>query len=317
MCRPVIAVLLTALLCCGPPECAAARNQQLNYRPVIGVLAQENFPGDRFAQGTSYIAASYVKYIEAAGARVVPIRINRTEEEYAKIFNSINGLLLPGGDVNIETSQFTETAKVFYNLALKANDAGDYFPIWGTCQGFQQLSVLTANKNLLTLTDTKAVALPLTLTPAAQSSRMFRSFPKDLLQSLTQENITGNFHSWSLSLQNYSRNAKLKRFYKVLSTNTDGKKEFISTMEAYRYPFYAVQWHPEKSPFEWIDKPGMVHTLSAVKASFYTSSFLVSEAMKNQHKFSSPLEEEKALIYNYSPVFRGNDAVFVQIYYFD
>lgn len=48
---------------------------------------------------------------------------------------------------------------------LQANDAGDYFPIWGTCQGFQQLSVLTANKNLLTLTDTKAVALPLTLAP--------------------------------------------------------------------------------------------------------------------------------------------------------
>lgn len=48
---------------------------------------------------------------------------------------------------------------------LQANDAGDFFPIWGTCQGFQQLSVLTAHKNLLTLTDTKAVALPLTLTP--------------------------------------------------------------------------------------------------------------------------------------------------------
>lgn len=47
---------------------------------------------------------------------------------------------------------------------LQANNAGDYFPIWGTCQGFQQLTVLTANKNLLTLTDTKAVALPLTFT---------------------------------------------------------------------------------------------------------------------------------------------------------
>lgn len=52
---------------------------------------------------------------------------------------------------------------------LQANDAGDYFPIWGTCQGFQQLSVLTANKNLLTLTDTKAVALPLTFTPGSLS----------------------------------------------------------------------------------------------------------------------------------------------------
>ncbi|XP_034726430.1 zgc:171566 [Etheostoma cragini] len=320
MCRPsaaVLAVLAVLAACvCGAAAAAAGRRQPLNHRPVIGVLAQENLPDDQFARGSSYIAASYVKYLEGAGARVVPIRINRTEQEYTNIFYSINGLLLPGGDVDLQTSQFSRAAKIFYDLSLKANDAGDYFPIWGTCQGFQQLSVLTANKNLLTLTDTKAVALPLTLTPAAQSSRLFRSFPKDLLQSLAEENITSNFHRWSLSVQNYSRNAKLKRFYKVLSTNNDGKKEFISTMEAYRYPFYAVQWHPEKSPFEWIDKPGMVHSTTAVRASFYTASFFVSEAMKNQHHFSSAGEEERALIYNFSPVYRGTDAIFVQNYYF-
>ncbi|XP_047440001.1 zgc:171566 [Mugil cephalus] len=320
--RPAAAVfaVLTAWLWCGPPLCASAavlRGRQLNDRPIIGVLAQENRDRDLFARGSSYIAASYVKYLEEAGARVVPIRINRTAEEYGKLFSSINGLLLPGGDVDIQTSQFSRAARIFYNLALKANDAGDYFPIWGTCQGFQQLSVLTANKNLLTLTDTKAVALPLTLTPAAQSSRLFRSFPKDLLHSLVNENITSNFHSWSLSLQNYSRNAKLKRFYKVLSTNTDGKKEFISTMEANRYPFYAVQWHPEKSPFEWIQKSGMVHTSSAIKACFYTASFFVSEAMKSNHHFSNPDEEERALIYNFSPVKGEKDAIFVQTYYFD
>ncbi|KAM9361581.1 gamma-glutamyl hydrolase [Symphorus nematophorus] len=320
MCRPaaaLFAVLTASCLCCGPLLCAAARIQQLNYRPVIGVLAQENLPDDPFANGTSYIAASYVKYVEGAGARVVPIRINRTEEEYAQIFSTINGLLLPGGNVDIQTSLFSRAARIFYNLALKANDAGDYFPIWGTCQGLQQLTLFTANKNLLTLTDTKAVALPLTLTPAAQSSRLFRSFPKDLLQSLAEENITSNFHSWSLSIQNYSRNAKLKRFYKVLSTNNDGKKEFISTMEAYRYPFYAVQWHPEKSPFEWIEKPGMVHSTNAIRASFYTASFFVSEAMRNQHHFSSPVEEKRALIYNFSPVYRGIDRIFTQSYYFD
>ncbi|XP_029007627.1 zgc:171566 [Betta splendens] len=313
----VPAAALLVCPCCGPRPCAAARIQQLNQRPIIGVLAQENLPGDQFARGSSYIAASYVKYLEAAGARVVPIRINRTEEEYAKIFSSINGLLLPGGDVDIQTSEFTRAARIFYNLALKANDAGDYFPVWGTCQGFQQLSVLTCNKNLLTLTDTRAVALPLTLTPAAQSSRLFRSFPKDLLQSLAEENITSNFHKWSLSTQNYSRNAKLKRFYKVLSTNTDGKKEFISTMEAYRYPFYAVQWHPEKSPFEWIDKPGMVHSTTAVRVCFSTASFFVSEAMKSHHRFPSPTDEDRALIYNFCPVYRGTDSVFVQNYYFD
>ncbi|KAM4740234.1 gamma-glutamyl hydrolase [Anableps anableps] len=319
MIGPALAVfsVLTACLCCGPLLCAAARSQQHNDRPIIGVLAQENLPDDQFARGSSYIAASYIKYLESAGARVVPIRINRTEEEYIKIFNSINGLLLPGGDVDIQTSQFSRAARIFYNLALKANDAGDYFPIWGTCQGFQQLSVLTARKNLLTLTKTKAVALPLIFTPAAQSSRLFRNFPKDVLQSLANENITSNFHSWSLSIRNYTQNAKLRRFYKVLSTNSDGEQEFISTMEAYRYPFYAVQWHPEKSPFEWIDKPGMVHTVSAVRASFYTGSFFISEALKSQHRFSNPAEEDKALIYNFSPVYRGSNAIFVQNYYFD
>lgn len=39
-----------------------------------GVLAQENLPGDQFARGSSYIAASYVKYLEGAGSRVMPIR---------------------------------------------------------------------------------------------------------------------------------------------------------------------------------------------------------------------------------------------------
>ncbi|CAJ1050807.1 gamma-glutamyl hydrolase-like [Xyrichtys novacula] len=314
MCPPAAAVIAVLTACAA---CAAGKSQQLNYRPIIGVLAQENLPGDQLAPAPSYIAASYVKYLEGAGARVVPIRINRTEEEYKKIFFSINGLLLPGGDVDIQTSQFTRAAKFFYELALKANNNGDFFPIWGTCQGFQQLTVFTANKNLLTLTNTKSVALPLTFTPAANSSRLFQSFPKDLMQSLSEENITANFHSWSLSIQNFTRNSKLKKFYKVLSTNNDGKREFISTMEAKHYPFYAVQWHPEKTPFEWINKPGMVHTTSAVAASFYTARFFISEAMKSQHHFSDLVEEERALIYNYSPVYKGVHAIFVQNYYFD
>uniref|UniRef100_A0A8C7Y3N0 folate gamma-glutamyl hydrolase n=1 Tax=Oryzias sinensis TaxID=183150 RepID=A0A8C7Y3N0_9TELE len=267
----VFAVLLAAVLACAP-----GRSQQLTDRPIIGVLAQEILPKDAFARGSSYIAASYVKFLESAGARVAPIQINLTDEEYTKLFHSINGLLLPGGDVDIQKSQFSRVSKIFYSMAVRANDAGDYFPIWGTCQGFQQLTVLTANKNLLTLTDTKAsVSLCHSNSQQqpspAKSSRLFRSFPKDLLQ-LANENIPSRFHSWSLSAQNYSKDATLKRFYRVLAINSDGRKEFISTMEANRYPFSAVQWHPEKSTSE---------------TSFYTASFFVAA------------EEEKALIYNF------------------
>ena len=81
--------------------------QDLNYRPIIGILAQElddslePWFGDNY---TSYISASYVKFIEQAGARVVPVLINQNEEYYDKIFRSTNGLLIPGGDADLSDS---------------------------------------------------------------------------------------------------------------------------------------------------------------------------------------------------------------------
>lgn len=45
----------------------------------------------------SYIAAGYVKWIESAGARAVPIRFYASDGELRRIFQSINGLVFPGG----------------------------------------------------------------------------------------------------------------------------------------------------------------------------------------------------------------------------
>ena len=76
-----------------------------NARPIIGILAQElpNSLQESYNE-TSYIGAAYVKYIEAAGARVVPILINQDDEYYELMFNSTNGLLIPGGAVSLTDS---------------------------------------------------------------------------------------------------------------------------------------------------------------------------------------------------------------------
>ena len=54
----------------------------------------------------------------------------------------------------------------------------------------------------------------------------------------------------------------MERFWRPLSTNIDEDGlEFISTLEAKTYPFYATQFHPEKNTFEWAPKyPGIPHT---------------------------------------------------------
>ncbi|XP_030409026.1 gamma-glutamyl hydrolase-like [Gopherus evgoodei] len=309
---------LLLLLCCNSLALVVMQNnlRNSNERPIIGILAQKTRFKTFRKYGRSYIAASYVKFVESAGARVVPIRLYRSEKEYDKLFQSINGVLFPGGGASLSTSQYARVARIFYKKALKANDKIDYFPVWGTCLGHQALTYFTSEKNLLVRTKTGNISLPLTFTTAAKDSRMFQNFPDDLLQKLATEPLTAHFHKWSLSMKDFRKNEKLRNFYKVLTTNTDGKIEFASTMEAYKYPFYGVQWHPEKNPFEWKNVSGIPHSPSAVKVTYYLADFLVNEARKSLHHFPSKDEEAEALIYNYVPVFSSAFSVYQQIYFF-
>jgi gamma-glutamyl hydrolase len=49
-------------------------SSKLNNRPIIGVLTQAGLEEDKFVpKDGTYIAASYVKFVEAGGARVVPV----------------------------------------------------------------------------------------------------------------------------------------------------------------------------------------------------------------------------------------------------
>ncbi|XP_043537274.1 gamma-glutamyl hydrolase-like [Chiloscyllium plagiosum] len=311
MAQTVLGQLLFA--CC---VLSGLHSFDLNQRPIIGILVQETFDPNLLPYGKYYIAAPYVKYLESAGCRVVPVRLNLTNDEYEKIFSSINGILFPGGSSDVKTSAFAKAAKTFYNLALKAFDAGDYFPIWGTCLGMQLLTVLTAGKNLLINTDTENIALPLNLTHAAESSKMFQKFPPDVFRALSREALTGNFHHFSLSVKDFLQNEELRKFYSILSTNYDRKGvQFVSTMEGIQYPFYGVQWHPEVNRFQWQQHVSFPHSPNAVQVSYLLSDFFVNEARKNFHHFSNLKEEEAALIYNYSPRFVPTSS-YIQVYFF-
>ena len=52
-----------------------------NPQPVIGILAQTTNPDSSYSN-TSYIAASYVKFVEMFGARAVPVLPHQTDAYY-------------------------------------------------------------------------------------------------------------------------------------------------------------------------------------------------------------------------------------------
>ena len=49
------------------------------------------------------------------------------------------------------TSGYSKAGSILYELAIEANNNGDFFPVWGTCLGFELLLYLSAAKrNYLT-----------------------------------------------------------------------------------------------------------------------------------------------------------------------
>ena len=78
----------------------------------------------------SYISAVYVKWIESAGGRAVPIRFYDSDQELRRLFKSVNALLFPGGLTWLWLdSPYVIAARKLYNMAVEANEAGEPFPV--------------------------------------------------------------------------------------------------------------------------------------------------------------------------------------------
>lgn len=269
----------------------------INKRPIIGVLAQET---DKSPHGDTYIPASYFKWLEAGGCRTVPISV-----------------LFPGGGVDLFKSEYGKAAKIIYEFALKANDNGDYFPLWGTCLGFQLLTALTSGQNLLSTVDAENIMMPLNLEPGYNNSRLFGNLPHDVFKIITSENVTANFHHYGLLPKTYLQYSVLNKFYRVLSKNQDTNgKVFISTIEARQYPFYGTQWHPEVNSYLWREDYKINHNPDATRIAQYITNFIVGEARKSNHRFPDFDTEVKSLINNYHPYFSADETL-EEIYYFN
>lgn len=285
-----------------------------NERPIIGILSEE------YSQGVNetFIAASYVKFVEAGGARVVNIRLDRQQKAPLGTLDSINGVLFPGGSVSITDSEYAKLGKVIFQYAKEANDKGDYFPIWGTCLGFELLaSLLVPGRDLLVNCTAYELALPLNITTGATEGRLFSDLPTDVYQALLNKNVTANFHHRCLTPQ-MVKDSGLDEFINVLSTNYDANGlEFVSTFEVKNYPFYGVQWHPEKIPWEWTTAKRIPHSSEGVRVTQHFANFFVNEAKKSNHSYSKPSREIVELIYNVNPTYTGkNGSDFEQLYIF-
>jgi len=277
----------------------------VNDRPIVGVLTQPT-DGNLTEFGDSYIAASYVKYVESAGARVVPIFHNSTKEELYNVFHSVNAVLFPGGGANLNNTPLYYAAEYLWELMETANNKGDFFPIFGHCMGFELISILVSqNQTILQPTyGTENVTFSLNFSSGASSSKWMEDAPELITDILSTQPVCLNNHIWGIWTSTFSSTSSLNQYFEVISTNVDNRgTEFVSTWEGKEFPVFAMQWHAEKPQFEWNPQEDINHSFDAIISMQYFANFLVQQARLSSHKFSTYTEEYDSLIYNYNPIY--------------
>jgi len=202
---------------------------------------------------------AYADWVAQAGGRsvVLPRMLSERPLELELLFRGINGLLIPGGEAFVGNG----SVDALVARAARANLAeGDYFPVWGTCLGFEYLVDILGGTGaedprgpddpIVPGFDAESLPAALNLTDAAAGSRLLRGAGAPLLRAAGEENLTYNAHALGIEPAAFALNARLSGTFRLLASALDRRRRpFVAMIEGIGLPFYATQFHPEKVEF--------------------------------------------------------------------
>ncbi|CAI2372122.1 unnamed protein product [Moneuplotes crassus] len=280
-------------------------------RPVIGIFTQP------YNETNDHIMAAYVKFVENAGARAVPIVWRDPDEDILSLVSKINGIIFPGGGTAFknEDGSLTEHSRkveLVLNKVKEFNDQGVYYPILGICMGMQQIAQSEAPyKDTVELYkfDSNDDANNVTLWHSVTHSKLFNVIPNYLINALQSENITYNHHHDGIFPSIWNKYPILRDHYYLLGTSYDEKGvEYVALIESKHYPIWGLQFHPEKPLYDWNPDLQIPHSPSALQLSQFLSDFFIRQASYNSNKFDSAqdafdhtIEQVAASLPMYSP----------------
>lgn len=234
-----------------------------------------------------------------SGAQVVPIFAYNDTKYLDDILSKVNGVLFTGGGIEFNIKhRWTANADHILKYAMESNKRGNPFPIWGTCLGFELLAYLTSgyDSNVLgKISNETAVTNTIQI---LEKSYLYDGIPDNIRYNLQNgEGIVYFNHGYAVHTSYFKTSTKLKDFWSLTSISTSrSSQEFVSTLEAKSYPFYAVQYHPEKNLFEW--KVRAVRSDTGAEIVQILSNKFIDIARQNKNRFEYD-EFKKLAIYNY------------------
>lgn len=270
-----MATLLLAALCSQLVQVASAGGRTelaaTAEAPVVGIYRPSVDP-------RAYLGA-FEAWMQQAGAKTIVVEPG--EHNVAWFLERTDGLLFPGG----LTSYLPAFAKELIQAALRLNAEGGYYPVWGTCLGYQWLAEFAGGAGAMQFKhfDSLDLGSSLTFTEAAPG-RIFRTANASLLHWLSTADVTYENHEDGIAVEHFWATEGLRDFFTVPATSTDRKgQRYVAVVEGKQWPVYGVQFHPEKVRFV-PDNAEMAHiprSSEAVAVSDFLAKFLYREARRS------------------------------------
>ena len=271
---------------------AKSQLQSSQGLPVVGILSQ---PSKKHDHSYHYIATSYVDWIEGGDhhspndddddvtpqqAITLPIPYDASPELLDELFAQINGLLLPGG----WNGYMPPSVPYLLDKIVESNENGIYFPVWGTCLGYEFLIKYVGGVEAIqTGFDLYNTSIPL------ESVRVQELYnDPTIYETVTNFPVTLNNHQLGIEPDHFLSNPKLTAVWNITSINYDvNDRPFVSSIEPkypMEFPFYGVQYHPEKNAYEYTTYPDTTipyenidHTPEGIEFSYAMSNFFLEK----------------------------------------
>jgi len=316
-------------------------NQKEFHRTTIGILSIP-MTASHHKNTHSYLPASYVKWLGMENARVIPIPYDTPKGALDMMLDQVNGVLFIGGQVDHgmiseEYSHFMETFKHIVNHAKRSNNQKNYFPLFAICLGFEILGMMNDDVSdvINKFTTLKGSS---NVDAHKYNSKLDIVKPDSTIAKIFTVNEMSEFRKTPCVFQNHSQGfvldgsymKKWKKSWNVIATSKSNDKthtNFVSMLEYKKFPFYGVQFHPEKVLFEW-RLPEIGHSSIFRLISKKLASFFVSECSKNKNRVTGAqlfirnynLWSRSIIIRKINPnekFFKTNNSAFENSYYFD
>ena len=188
----------------------------------------------------TYVESSHVEWLQAGGARVVPIDYRQNDEDLMLLLSSLNGLYIPGDTKDtFDSEDFTYAVRTSLDWVQNHNmQEGNHFPVVGNSYGM--LSMLKSqlpDTSFFKPLDLDQVheALEQNLLQHPQDTFIFDEVEGIHLEALMDHVTFYNAASVGITVGDFDYIKALSVFVPVTSYNNNNEQsrlaEFVSTIE--------------------------------------------------------------------------------------